>query len=88
MPKSGEKGRKFDAMTFKEAFSCIYNINYWNWRVSVSDRSIGPWRTEHVVKQLEKLVNDFKISMLLDFPSGNFLVHQGILFNTSKTNLN
>src|SRR5690606_6757707 len=73
-----KKRVKFDTMTPKEAFTYIYNTNFWNGRESISGGGSEPWHTQQVIKELELVFRDFSINTLLDLPCGDFVWMQNV----------
>jgi len=66
------KSSKFKKMNTKEIFTEIHNTNHWNSLESISGLGSEITQTENLIKDLEKLLNDFKIRSLLDIPCGDF----------------
>ena len=53
-------------------FTEIYKENYWRGKSSVSGKGSDLEQTQTIVKELPILLNDLKISTMLDIPCGDF----------------
>jgi hypothetical protein len=63
---------KFKNKLISEVFTEIYETNYWKSSESVSGAGSELVQTESLRNNLEKILNDMKISSVLDIPCGDF----------------
>lgn len=65
-------------------FTKIYKENYWSGKSSVSGQGSDLEQTQTIVKELPILLNDLKISTMLDIPCGDFFLDEKCGFNGSS----
>lgn len=63
---------KLRSKSTKDIFTNIYNSNTWSGKDSISGVGSDFEQTKVVIEELPKLFNDYKISILLDIPCGDF----------------
>lgn len=74
MYRSFRKKKKLDidGLSTSEVFYKIYKENYWGSEESISGSGSDSIQTNVIIKELEKLFQDYQIKTLLDAPCGDF----------------
>ncbi|TBX66361.1 class I SAM-dependent methyltransferase [Flavobacterium silvisoli] len=67
-----KKLSKFRDMSPQETFRHIYETNHWNSKESISGGGSEINQTITLIKDLEEIISDKKITSLLDVPCGDF----------------
>ncbi|MFC3415157.1 class I SAM-dependent methyltransferase [Algoriphagus hitonicola] len=67
-----KKNLDIDGLSTAEVFSKIYKDNYWGSEESISGSGSDTIQTNVIIKELEKLFQDYQIKTLLDAPCGDF----------------
>ncbi|WP_373496231.1 class I SAM-dependent methyltransferase [Aquiflexum sp.] len=72
--RSFQKKKKLDidGLSTEEVFSKIYKENYWVYGESVSGTGSDISQTNAIIRELEKLFQEFEIKTILDAPCGDF----------------
>jgi len=63
---------KFQNMSTKEVFTEIYKVNYWKSDESISGVGSESNQTRSIIKDIDRLLSEMKITSLLDIPCGDF----------------
>jgi len=66
------KSSKFNNKSPKDVFTEIYNSNYWKSSESISGTGSVASQTKSLIKDLDQLFIDMKITSVLDIPCGDF----------------
>lgn len=59
-------------MSTKEVFTEIYKVNYWKSDESISGVGSESNQTRSIIKDIDRLLSEMKITSLLDIPCGDF----------------
>lgn len=63
---------KFNNLSTKEVFTAIYKTNHWKSSESISGKGSEIAQTKSLIKDLNKLLVDMKVTSVLDIPCGDF----------------
>lgn len=66
------RNSKFRNMSAKEVFTEIYNSNHWKSSNSISGPGSELSQTESLINGLDRIINKYKFSSILDLPCGDF----------------
>lgn len=66
------KKSQFDNKPVKEVFTEIYTKNHWSSAESVSGPGSEYEQTKNLIKDLEALISELKVTSMLDIPCGDF----------------